>query len=118
MIRSIGAAIFGLAGDLYGRKWPMIINLLIIAVLQLATAYCETFSAFLGVRALFGIGMGGIWGLSASMALESIHLLPFAFIRIKPNGSRYADGSSWIILGDSAAGILSSTAKDGRDLNL
>jgi SHS family lactate transporter-like MFS transporter len=49
----------------------MIFNLVIIAVLQLATAFCETFQAFLGVRALFGIGMGGIWGLSASMALES-----------------------------------------------
>jgi SHS family lactate transporter-like MFS transporter len=49
----------------------MVINLAIISVLQLATAFCETFQAFLGVRALFGIGMGGIWGLSASMALES-----------------------------------------------
>lgn len=49
----------------------MIINLLIIAVLQLSTAYCETFDSFLGVRALFGIGMGGIWGLAASMGLES-----------------------------------------------
>lgn len=38
----------------------MIVNLLIIAVLQLATAYCNTFESFLGVRALFGIGMGGV----------------------------------------------------------
>lgn len=53
----------------------MIINLVIIAAFQLATAYCETFAAFLGVRALFGIGMGGIWGLSASMALESENAL-------------------------------------------
>ncbi|KAI5805792.1 major facilitator superfamily domain-containing protein [Geopyxis carbonaria] len=72
LFRSLGACIFGLAGDLYGRKWPMIINLIIIAAFQLATAYCETFGAFLGVRALFGIGMGGIWGLSASMALENM----------------------------------------------
>lgn len=40
-VRSVGAIIFGLAGDLYGRKWPMIINLLVIAVFQLSTAYCE-----------------------------------------------------------------------------
>ncbi|KAF8536871.1 MFS general substrate transporter [Trichophaea hybrida] len=72
LFRSVGAATFGIAGDLYGRKWPMIINLLIIAVLQLATAYCYTFAQFLGVRALFGIGMGGIWGLAASMALENM----------------------------------------------
>ena len=41
MRRSVGAIIFGLAGDLYGRKWPMIVNLLSIAVFQLSTAYCE-----------------------------------------------------------------------------
>lgn len=74
LFRSVGAVIFGLAGDLYGRKYPMIINLIIIAGLQLATAYCDTFPEFLGVRALFGIGMGGIWGLSASMALESRYI--------------------------------------------
>lgn len=73
LFRSLGAAIFGIAGDLYGRKYPMIINLVIIAALQLATAYCATFDQFLGVRALFGIGMGGIWGLAASMGLESKH---------------------------------------------
>lgn len=72
LFRSIGAAVFGIAGDLYGRKYPMIINLVIIAGLQLATAFCKTFPEFLGVRALFGIGMGGIWGLSASMGLESM----------------------------------------------
>lgn len=71
LFRSLGAVIFGLSGDLYGRKYPMIINLIIIAALQLSTAYCATFKQFLGVRALFGIGMGGIWGLAASMGLES-----------------------------------------------
>jgi hypothetical protein len=38
----------------------MIVNLIIIAVLQFGTAYCYTFAQFLGVRALFGIGMGGM----------------------------------------------------------
>lgn len=50
LFRPIGAIIFGLAGDLYGRKWPMIVNLTIIALLQLATAYCHTFRDFLIVR--------------------------------------------------------------------
>ncbi|KAI5815289.1 major facilitator superfamily domain-containing protein [Pyronema omphalodes] len=72
LFRSVGAIIFGLAGDLYGRKWPMIVNLLLIAVFQLCTAYCVNFSAFLAVRALFGVGMGGIWGLATSMALENM----------------------------------------------
>lgn len=72
LFRSLGAATFGIAGDLYGRKYPMIVNLVIIAALQLATGYCATFGQFLGVRALFGIGMGGIWGLAASMGLENM----------------------------------------------
>ena len=53
LFRPLGAAIFGLTGDLYGRKWPMIINLLLIAALQLATAWCDTFEAFLGVCLFF-----------------------------------------------------------------
>ncbi|RPA76477.1 MFS general substrate transporter [Ascobolus immersus RN42] len=72
LFRSVGAVIFGLAGDLYGRKWPMIVNLVIVAMLELATAFCTTYQQFLGVRSLFGIGMGGIWGLASSMALENI----------------------------------------------
>ncbi|KAF8458159.1 major facilitator superfamily domain-containing protein [Terfezia claveryi] len=72
LFRPIGAIIFGLAGDLYGRKWPMIANLIIIACLQLATAYCKSFSTFLIVRSLFGIGMGGVWGNAASMGLENM----------------------------------------------
>lgn len=72
LFRPVGAIIFGLAGDLYGRKWPMIVNLLVIAILELATAYCPTFTTFLIVRALFGIGMGGVWGNAASMGLENM----------------------------------------------
>lgn len=50
----------------------MIINLQILAVLQIATALAPTYSSFIGVRALFGIAIGGIWGLSAAMALENM----------------------------------------------
>lgn len=52
LFRPVGAIIFGLAGDLYGRKWPMIVNLLVIAILELATAYCPTFTTFLIVCVL------------------------------------------------------------------
>jgi MFS transporter, SHS family, lactate transporter len=47
-------------------------NLLLIAVLQLGAGFVNTFNQFLGVRSLFGIGMGGIWGLAASNALENL----------------------------------------------
>ncbi|KAF8610771.1 MFS general substrate transporter [Ceratobasidium sp. AG-I] len=72
LFRSLGAAIFGVAGDYYGRKWPMVINMFIIGALQLGTAYAPTYHVFLGVRSLFGIGMGGVWGCAIAMALESV----------------------------------------------
>ncbi|KIY44464.1 MFS general substrate transporter [Fistulina hepatica ATCC 64428] len=72
LLRPVGAAIFGLISDRFGRKWPLIVNLLIVAVLQLGAGFVKSFSAFLGIRSLFGIGMGGIWGLAASTALENL----------------------------------------------
>ncbi|CAO1618839.1 unnamed protein product [Sympodiomycopsis kandeliae] len=71
LFRSLGAVFFGVASDRYGRRWPLVLNLLIVAILSLGTAFCTTFGAFLGVRCLFGIAMGGIWGLSASTGLEN-----------------------------------------------
>jgi MFS family permease len=43
-----------------------------IAFLQLGAGFVKTFKQFLGLRALFGIGMGGIWGLAAATALENL----------------------------------------------
>ncbi|OSD07464.1 carboxylic acid transporter [Trametes coccinea BRFM310] len=72
LFRSAGAVIFGIISDRYGRKWPLVLNLLMIAVLELGSGFVETFHAFLGVRSLFGIAMGGIWGLAAATALENL----------------------------------------------
>lgn len=71
LFRPLGAIIFGLLSDRYGRKWPLIANLLICSVLSLGTGFVNTFSAFLAVRSLFGIAMGGIWGQAASLGLEN-----------------------------------------------
>jgi MFS transporter, SHS family, lactate transporter len=72
LLRSVGAIIFGILSDRYGRKWPMVANLLIITVLQLSVGFVTTYPQFLGLRALFGIGMGGIWGMAVSTALENL----------------------------------------------
>jgi MFS transporter, SHS family, lactate transporter len=72
LFRSIGAFIFGMLADSYGRKWPLAIDLFILAVLQVGTAYAGSFQAFIGVRAIFGIAMGGVWGLSAAISLENM----------------------------------------------
>lgn len=60
LLRSVGAAIFGLAGDKFGRKWPMVTNMIILGLLQIATIYSKTFNQFLAVRSLFGLFMGGV----------------------------------------------------------
>ncbi|KAL1958884.1 hypothetical protein VTO42DRAFT_3437 [Malbranchea cinnamomea] len=72
MLRSVGALTFGIAADRYGRKWPMIINLGLFVVLELGSAFCQNLSQFLGVRSLYGIAMGGLFGPAAATALEDL----------------------------------------------
>ena len=72
LFRSVGALIFGVLADRFGRKWTLVANLFIIAALELGSGFCNTYSEFLGVRSLFGIGMGGIWGQAASTGLENV----------------------------------------------
>lgn len=70
MLRSVGAIIFGIASDRWGRKWPFVVNNLLFIVLELATGFVQTYDQFLAVRALFGIAMGGLYGNAAATALE------------------------------------------------
>lgn len=72
LFRPAGAVIFGLLSDRYGRKWPLVANLLVICALSLGSGFVQTFHQFLAARSLFGIGMGGIWGLASATALENI----------------------------------------------
>ncbi|KAK3502175.1 major facilitator superfamily domain-containing protein [Neurospora crassa] len=72
MLRSIGAISFGIAADRYGRKWPFVVNNLLFIVLELGTAFSQTYSQFLACRALFGIAMGGLYGNAAATALEDL----------------------------------------------
>ncbi|KAF5370282.1 hypothetical protein D9758_006913 [Tetrapyrgos nigripes] len=72
LLRTIGAIIFGFLSDRFGRKWPLVSNLLFVTILELGTSFVQTYDQFLAVRALFGIGMGGIWGLASSTALENL----------------------------------------------
>lgn len=72
LFRSVGAAIFGLFADMFGRKWVMAVDLWILAGLQIGTAYAGSFKGFIAVRACFGIAMGGIYGPAAAIALENM----------------------------------------------
>lgn len=70
MLRSVGAIVFGIASDRWGRKWPFIANNVMFIALELGTGFCQTYQQFLACRALFGIAMGGIYGNAAATALE------------------------------------------------
>ena len=68
--RPIGAFIFGLMADRYGRRIPLMINLVFYSAIEVATGFAHSYTTFLILRALFGIGMGGEWGVGASLAME------------------------------------------------
>ena len=70
--RPVGAFIFGLMADRYGRRIPLMIDLVFYSVVEVATGFAHSFATFLVLRALFGIGMGGEWGVGASLALEKV----------------------------------------------
>jgi SHS family lactate transporter-like MFS transporter len=72
LMRPIGAFIFGLLGDKFGRRVPLMADIIFYSLMELLTALAPNFTVFLILRALFGIGMGGEWGLGASLAMESL----------------------------------------------
>jgi len=69
--RPIGALIFGVLADRYGRRIPLMINVIYFSVIELLCGFSPNFTFFLVMRTLFGIGMGGEWGVGASLAMES-----------------------------------------------
>lgn len=70
--RPVGAFLFGLLADRYGRRLPLIIDLIFYSVVEVSTGFAPNFTTFLILRALFGIGMGGEWGVGASLAMEKV----------------------------------------------
>ncbi|HEY2711343.1 MAG TPA: MFS transporter [Chthoniobacterales bacterium] len=72
MMRPLGALIFGLLGDRFGRRGPLMIDIIFYSLMELLTAFAPSYTVFLIFRALYGIGMGGEWGLGASLAMESL----------------------------------------------
>ena len=71
-MRPVGAFLFGRLADRYGRRPVLMVNIGVYSLLSFATAFAPSVAGLLLIRALFGVGMGGIWGVSSSLAMERI----------------------------------------------
>ena len=71
-MRPLGALLFGLLADRYGRRGPLMANVVFFSVMELACGFAPNYTVFFVLRAIFGIGMGGEWGVGASLAMESV----------------------------------------------
>jgi len=72
VMRPLGALIFGTLAERYGRRPTLVANIIAFSIFELASAFAPTLGVFLVCRALFGIAMGGEWGVGAALALESL----------------------------------------------
>lgn len=72
VMRPVGAFIFGLMADRYGRKRPLMINIIFYSIIEILSGLAPSYTAFLILRLLYGIGMGGEWGVGASLVMESV----------------------------------------------
>ena len=70
--RPVGALLFGVLADRYGRRPVLMMNILSFSVIELACGFAPSLAVLLGLRALFGLAMGGEWGVGAALAFETL----------------------------------------------
>jgi MFS transporter, SHS family, lactate transporter len=71
-MRPVGALLFGALAERFGRKRILMLNIACFTIFELSSAFAPSFGVFLVTRALFGIGMGGEWGVGAALAFETL----------------------------------------------
>lgn len=71
-MRPVGAFLFGMMADRFGRRPTLMLNIIAYSGFELASAFAPTLKVFLITRALFGIAMGGEWGVGAALAFETL----------------------------------------------
>src|SRR6201996_7744597 len=71
-MRPVGAFLFGLMADKFGRRPTLMIDIIAYSVFELGSAFAPSLKIFLITRALFGIAMGGEWGVGAALAFETL----------------------------------------------
>jgi len=72
VMRPVGAFLFGLLADRYGRRLPLMFDVLFYSAIEILSGFAPTFGTFFVLRLLYGIGMGGEWGVGASLVMESV----------------------------------------------
>ena len=70
-MRPVGALVLGSLADRYGRRRPLIACVLYFSIITALTPFAPSYAVFVVLRALYGIGMGGYWGIGASLVMES-----------------------------------------------
>jgi MFS transporter, SHS family, lactate transporter len=71
-MRPVGALIFGWFADRYGRRLPLMVDVIFYSIVEVLSGLAPNYHWFLFFRALYGIGMGGEWGVGASIAMEAV----------------------------------------------
>jgi MFS transporter, SHS family, lactate transporter len=71
-MRPVGAFFFGLMADRFGRRPTLMVDIIAYSVFELASAFAPSLKAFIITRALFGVAMGGEWGVGAALAFETL----------------------------------------------
>jgi MFS transporter, SHS family, lactate transporter len=71
-MRPIGAFLFGRLADRFGRKPTLTWNILAYSLLEMASGFAPTMTMLLAIRALFGVAMGGEWGIGSALTMETI----------------------------------------------
>jgi len=71
-MRPLGALLFGALADRYGRRIPLMANVVFFSMAELLCGFAPNYTIFLILRMVYGVGMGGEWGVGASLAMESV----------------------------------------------
>jgi SHS family lactate transporter-like MFS transporter len=103
--RPLGALLFGLAADRYGRRPTLMVDIVCYSVIEFASGFAPTLGVLLVLRTIYGIAMGGEWGVGASLAIESIPPQARGLV----SGLLQAGYPSGYLLASLAYGLLFST---------
>ena len=72
LMRPVGALLFGLWADRVGRRLPLMVDVIFYSIVGFLCAFAPNFTVLVILRLLYGIGMGGEWGLGAALAMEKV----------------------------------------------